>query len=333
MALKSVGTGAAAAVPVVAVAPAKINLALRVGGLRPDGFHSLGSLFQAVDLFERVSVELNGRVPGGDQLEVIGRDSPMVPIDGSNLVLRAARLLRRRFGQLPYVDVRIDKTVPVAGGLAGGRADGAAALVALNQLWNLGLGSDELTGLAAELGSDVPFALRGGNAIGLGRGEDLTAIDGPGQLDWVLVTSRTGLSTPAVFAHFDSLGLAPPGSQPPDIPPGLIAGLKTGDTAAVAANLVNDLQPAAIDLRPELGETIQAALNAGALAAIISGSGPTVACLTGSPAAAAQLAKDLAAKPGAPPRPAQSAKTPIPPATSPAQILVCHGPAPGTHLI
>jgi 4-diphosphocytidyl-2-C-methyl-D-erythritol kinase len=220
---------------------------------------------------------------------------------------------------LSPVRLIIDKAIPVAGGLAGGSADAAAALVALNRFWDLGLSPAHLVELAAELGSDVPFGVLGGNAVGSGRGESLRPLAAAGSFDWVLVTSPKGLSTPQVFAHFDALGLGDGLSDPPAIPPALLAGLACGDPVAVGANLVNDLQPAALSLRPELGEAIEAALAAGAAGAIISGSGPTVACLAKSPSAAQSLAADL--------------RSSLASQTHPSRVLQATGPSPGAILV
>ncbi|MDR2381115.1 MAG: 4-(cytidine 5'-diphospho)-2-C-methyl-D-erythritol kinase, partial [Bifidobacteriaceae bacterium] len=179
---------------VSAVAPAKINLALRVGRRRADGFHPLNTLFHAVDLVERITVRT--AEAGPDQLRVVGPWAGAVPLDGSNLVVRVAERLRG--GRSGAIAVVIDKAIPVAGGLAGGSADAAAALVALNELWGLGLSRAELVEVAGELGSDVPFALCGGNAVGEGRGEKLRETAQGGALHWVLLTAREGLATPDV---------------------------------------------------------------------------------------------------------------------------------------
>ncbi|MDR1799041.1 MAG: 4-(cytidine 5'-diphospho)-2-C-methyl-D-erythritol kinase [Bifidobacteriaceae bacterium] len=288
---------------VTAVAPAKINLSLRVGARRRDGFHQLHTLFHAVDLKERVTVS-DAEGPE-DTVEVTGTDAPHVPVGRANLALVAARELRLAAGlgeaERPVL-IQIDKGIPVAGGLAGGSADAAAALVALNQLWGLGLNSAELSTVAAQVGSDVPFLLLGGSAIGTGRGEVLQPVPAGGQFHWVLLTSRAGLSTPTVFRRFDYMALsgnlpqrhAGAGlGEPPAIPEALIAGLEAGDPVAVGANLVNDLQPAAIDLRPGLGQMAVRAVMAGAAGAVVSGSGPTVALLARSAAHAKGMAEEL----------------------------------------
>ncbi|MDR1825168.1 MAG: 4-(cytidine 5'-diphospho)-2-C-methyl-D-erythritol kinase [Bifidobacteriaceae bacterium] len=284
-------------------APAKINLALRVGSRQADGFHPLNSLFHAIDLPERVTVRaLDGPE---DRLTVTGLGAAGVPLDASNLALAAAARLRAAAGIRQGAAIAIEKGIPVAGGLAGGSADAAAALAALNRLWGLGYDLGRLIELGLAVGSDVPFALMGGSAIGTGRGEHLTPVAGQGRLHWVLLTSRQGLSTPAVFRQFDAMvgagALTGPHAAagrggPPPIPEALVAGLTAGDPAQVGTHLVNDLQPAALALRPELADGLAAALAAGALGAVVSGSGPTIAALAAGPDQAAELAATLAAQ-------------------------------------
>jgi 4-diphosphocytidyl-2-C-methyl-D-erythritol kinase len=276
-------------VEVTAVAPAKINLALRVGRRRADGYHPLKTLFHAIDLTDRVTVRAATR----NGVSVSGVDASEVPADSSNLASQAAELMRRFTGRRDAVRIRIKKAIPMAGGLAGGSADAAAALVGINQLWSLGLSHRKLTELGAVLGSDVPFALHGANAIGHGRGEALTAMPSTGQLHWAIVTSREGISTPEVFARFDAMIERSPLEAPPPIPTGLIDAVRRGDVATVGHHLINDLQGAILALRPELADVMAAAKSVGALGAIISGSGPSVACLAESAAGAAQLAADL----------------------------------------
>jgi 4-diphosphocytidyl-2-C-methyl-D-erythritol kinase len=291
------------------VAPAKINLALRAGARRADGFHPLNTLFHAVDLMERVTVE--PLAAGPDMVEVSGRDAGAVPLDGSNLALRAAALLRRvaadqaalaapPAGPAPVSPVgaariSIEKAIPVAGGLAGGSADAAAVMVALNELWGLGLVRSRLVELAAELGSDVPFALVGENAIGRGRGERLEVLRGGGRLHWVLAVSSEGMSTPEVFREFDSPRRKRT-NAPRSVPGRLLEGLRRGDPEMVGRNLVNDLQRSALELRPGLDGLLRRARSAGACGALVSGSGPTLALLATGPAAADALAERLAAE-------------------------------------
>ncbi|MET7484228.1 4-(cytidine 5'-diphospho)-2-C-methyl-D-erythritol kinase [Streptomyces sp. NPDC005538] len=270
--------------------PAKVNVQLAVGAARPDGFHDLANVFLAVGLYDEVTVA------PADELRITcaGPDAAQVPLDRSNLAARAAVALAERYGRDPAVHLHIDKDIPVAGGMAGGSADGAGALVACDALWGTGASRAELLDICAELGSDVPFSLVGGAALGVGRGERLTALEVGGAFHWVFAMAERGLSTPAVFREFDRLG------EGTDIPEpvasqALLAALAKGDPDALAAAVSNDLEPAALSLFPELAETFAAGRAAGALAALVSGSGPTTAFLTRDPESAAKVAEVLAA--------------------------------------
>jgi len=211
-----------------------------------------------------------------------------------NLAYRAARLLRTELGVREGVHLSLTKRIPVAGGMAGGSADGAAALLACARLWDLRLAQEDLYDLAASLGADVPFALMGGCAVGLGRGERLTPALSRGTYHWVLAIANQGMSTPAVFARFDELN---PGPVPaPVVPPALMMALAAGDPVRVGAALANDLWPAAYSLNPSLQTTLAAGRAAGAIGAIVSGSGPTVALLASDAAAATDLAVELSTR-------------------------------------
>ncbi|MEU3664712.1 4-(cytidine 5'-diphospho)-2-C-methyl-D-erythritol kinase [Streptomyces sp. NPDC032940] len=255
--------------------PAKVNLQLSVGAARPDGFHDLANVFLAVGLYDEVTVT------PADELRITceGPDTDQVPLNHTNLAARAALALAERYGREPAVHIHIAKDIPVAGGMAGGSADGAAALLACNTLWNAGASRVELLGLCAELGSDVPFSLVGGAALGTGRGERLTALEIGGTFHWVLATAVRGLSTPAVFREFDRL-TAGRDIPEPVVSRTLLDALAKADPDALAAAVSNDLQPAALSLFPELAHTLEAGRAAGALTALISGSGPTAAFLT-----------------------------------------------------
>ena len=269
--------------------PAKVNLALRVGGTDEQGYHRLGTVFQAVSLGDEVVAD---DAPAGEfRLVFNGEGAGFLPVDDTNLAIKAAKLLAKRFGRTDVgVSLLIRKRIPVAGGMAGGSADAAAVLVACSALWGIDADREELHRLAAELGADVPFLLMGGTAIGTGRGDVLTPIMSSGTFHWTLALSHTGLSTPAVFREFDRL------SEPQDteIPVALLEALRAGDAAAVGASLVNDLERAAISLQPTLARTLELGLAAGALGAIVSGSGPTCAFLAGSDAHSHELAEALA---------------------------------------
>ncbi|MGX1561243.1 4-(cytidine 5'-diphospho)-2-C-methyl-D-erythritol kinase [Streptomyces sp. NPDC055506] len=268
--------------------PAKVNVQLAVGPARPDGFHPLANVFLAVSLYDEVTVT------PADELRVTceGPDADLVPLDRTNLAARAAEALAGRSGRSPDVHVHIAKDIPVAGGMAGGSADGAAALVACDALWETGASRDELLEICAELGSDVPFSLVGGAALGIGRGEQLTPLEVGGAFHWVFAMAERGLSTPAVFREFDRLG------EGTDIPEPvasqeLLAALAKGDPDALAAAVSNDLQPAALSLYPDLAGTLATGRAAGALAALVSGSGPTTAFLVRDPESAAAVAQAL----------------------------------------
>ncbi|MFI2368517.1 4-(cytidine 5'-diphospho)-2-C-methyl-D-erythritol kinase [Streptomyces sp. NPDC018833] len=255
--------------------PAKVNVQLAVGGARPDGFHDLANVFLAVGLYDEVTV----RPAPSLTITCTGPGCDQVPLDRTNLAARAAELLAARHGISPDVHIHIAKDIPVAGGMAGGSADGAGALLACDVLWGLGSSREELLSICAELGSDVPFSLVGGAALGTGRGEQLTELEVRGTFHWVFAMADGGLSTPVVFGEFDRLnaGVAVPD---PVASPALAAALRTGDAAALADALVNDLQPAALSLRPSLAATLSTGMSAGALASLVSGSGPTTAFLT-----------------------------------------------------
>ncbi|GAA1071035.1 4-(cytidine 5'-diphospho)-2-C-methyl-D-erythritol kinase [Kitasatospora arboriphila] len=276
--------------------PAKVNVQLGVGGLRADGFHDLANVFFAVGLFDEVTA-----TPGeGVTLSCTGPDAASVPLDDSNLAARAARLLAAHHGLAdPGVHLHIAKAIPVAGGMAGGSADGAAALVACDALWGLATPIGTLLELAAELGSDVPFALLGGVALGRGRGEILDALPVAGTFHWVFAVADGGLSTPAVFRECDRLREeAGTGSSEADVPtpdadPALLAALASGDPVALAAALTNDLQAAALSLRPSLADTLHAGTEAGAIGALVSGSGPTCAFLAKDAESAEAIAAAL----------------------------------------
>ncbi|MCL2802524.1 MAG: 4-(cytidine 5'-diphospho)-2-C-methyl-D-erythritol kinase [Micrococcales bacterium] len=274
---------------VTVTAPAKINLLLLAGSPRPDGYHPLLTVFQAVDLYEEVTL----RPPVAAKIEVVvnGLDSALVPMSEENLAVRAVRAVAQVAGVPAEVKIDITKSVPVAGGLAGGSADAAAALVAANRYWQAGLDKAALHQLAAGLGSDVNFCLDGGTALGSGRGEQLETLDCPAALHWVLATRPGGgLSTPAIFDRLDSARAGAERSLPTQPPRQLVEALGQGEAGDIGQWLRNDLQPAATEACPPLVETIALAKEVGALGAIVTGSGPTVAVLAAGPAHARHLA-------------------------------------------
>ncbi|MGC4174510.1 4-(cytidine 5'-diphospho)-2-C-methyl-D-erythritol kinase [Demequina sp.] len=298
-------------------APAKVNLQLAVGPVHEDGYHPLATVFQAVDLYELVTARSreDGRFTvttgSGNGIDVSG-----VPADDSNLAIRAARAVAEAYGLDEGADLTVVKGIPVAGGMAGGSADAAAALVACAELWETGASRQELADIAATLGSDVPFALAGHTAVGLGRGDRLSPAMTHGTFHWVFATQRLGLSTRAVYEEFDaySANLVFPMGDP-IISDFVMQALIAGDPNALGAALINDLQVPAIGLAPHLQDVIDAAVAADACGAIVSGSGPTVAALARNAQHALAIAAHLRALGVAD------------------QVITASGPAPGATVL
>ena len=274
--------------------PAKINLQLAVGPPRPDGYHGLVTVFHAISLFDEVSAA----AADTDSVTVAGEGAEYVPENGDNLALRAVRALRaeqERRGTAPGdgVAVAIGKRIPVAGGMAGGSADAAAALVACNELWDAGLSQAELCEVGATVGSDVAFAVIGGTAVGRGRGEQLTpALVAPARYHWVLALADGHLSTPAVYGALDRMRAGADVAEP-ELSGELMSALRAGDAGRLGAALSNDLQAPAIALFPALRKTLSAGREFGALGALVSGSGPTCYFLARDDRHAADLAASL----------------------------------------
>lgn len=279
-----------AAAGVTVCTPAKINLTLGVGKARPDGYHPLATVYQAISVRDELRA-----VPSADGefgVHVHGDEADLVPTDDTNLAVRAARLLATEHGVGEGVSLHLHKDVPVAGGMAGGSSDAAAALLACSTLWSLGLSRPDLLTSAARLGSDVPFCLVGGTAMGSGRGEQVSPVPDRGSYCWVVATSAEGLSTAAVYAELDRLREVERIDAPrePTVPDDVLAALRDADPHALGRVLCNDLQPAALSLRPGLAATLEVGEQAGALGSLVSGSGPSVLLL----AADEQHANDLA---------------------------------------
>jgi 4-diphosphocytidyl-2-C-methyl-D-erythritol kinase len=253
---------------------AKVNVALSVGPRRPDGFHDLATVFHAVSLYD----EVVARSAEDFSVTAEGVGSEQVPRDDSNLAMQAAQTLAAYSGVTSGAGLHIRKEIPVAAGMAGGSADAAGALVACDALWGTGLGRPELAILAARVGSDVPFALMGGTALGTGRGERLTPAMVGGVFHWVLAMSAQGLAAPAVYAKLDELR-SNRSIPAPGVAPDVLAALRTADPDALGRLLDNDLQEAACALAPELTAILEAGRGLGALGAIVCGSGPTCAFL------------------------------------------------------
>ncbi|KZS52216.1 4-(cytidine 5'-diphospho)-2-C-methyl-D-erythritol kinase [Mycobacterium kansasii] len=268
--------------------PGKVNLYLAVGDRRDDGYHELTTVFHAVSLVDEVTVR-NADVLS---LELVGEGARELPVDERNLAWQAAELMAEHVGRAPDVSILIEKSIPVAGGMAGGSADAAAVLVAMNALWELGLPRRDLRLLAERLGSDVPFALHGGTALGTGRGEELATVLSRNTFHWVLTFAHSGLSTPAVFTELDRLREA---GDPPRLgePGPVLAALAAGDPDRLAPLLGNEMQAAAVSLDPALRRALRAGVEAGALAGIVSGSGPTCAFLCASAESAIDVGAQL----------------------------------------
>lgn len=295
---------------VTVAAPAKINLQLGVGPARPDGFHTLATVYQAIGLYDEVTVtaaDTNALTVVGD-----GVDTSGVPTDRSNLALRAAELLAEHAGVDGAVAVSIRKRIPVMGGMAGGSTDAAAALVACDALWGLETPREELVRLAAGLGSDVPFCLVGGTAAGSGRGELVSEVADTGSYWWVVALPGRGLSTPAVFAEFDRWHAAAEVPEPV-VSDELVTALAAGDPARVGAALLNDLQEPALGLRPDLARVLDLGGRPPALGALLSGSGPTCVFLAADETDATKI-RDVLHEAGTP-------------------ALVVPGPVPGARVV
>jgi len=276
-------------------APGKINVFFRVGALQQDGYHDVASLYQAVSLFEEVtataaddfSVRFSGPIDTAD-----------LPVDDSNLAIRAARLLAERAGYEGGVSLTVLKRVPIAGGMGGGSADAAATLLACDELWGTGFGRAGLLPIAAELGADVPFALEGGTAVGTGRGDELSPALAKGTFHWVLALSDAGLSTPVVYRALDrhrDEHVVDLGPQPDTVKvdTAVLQAVRVGDAGSLADAMHNDLQAASLKLAPELTRILELGESRGALAGIVSGSGPTIAFLVDGTQAAAELKSAL----------------------------------------
>jgi 4-diphosphocytidyl-2-C-methyl-D-erythritol kinase len=272
-------------------APGKVNLYLAVGALDDDGFHEVRTVLQAVSLYDELTA--SPAEPGTVALTIEGEGAKTLSADEGNLAVRAARLLAASAEVTDGVQLVLRKSIPVAAGMAGGSADAAAALVACDALWGTDLSRQELESLAAELGSDVPFSLAGGTALGTGRGEVLSPVLSRGTYHWVFAIADGELSTPAVYAELDRYREELPR-------PALwshsdtLAAVRRGDPEALASTLANDLEAPAIRLRPALRRVLDAGTELGALAALVSGSGPTCAFLTAGADQAVRLAAELA---------------------------------------
>ena len=262
---------------VVARVPAKVNLQLSVGPLGDDGFHEVTTVFQAISLFDDVTVATTAE-NSGLVISVTGETAKGVPADSSNLAIKAAELMIKEYELPSDLSIKLKKEIPVAGGMAGGSADAAGVIVGLDSLFELGLSRDEMELLGSKIGSDVPFSICGGVAIGSGRGDQITPALAKGNYNWVLALSGQGLATPSVYQECDRLreGLS---ISAPVVSEQIMQALRAGDAKALGKALTNELQPAACSLRPALRLVLDVGIDYGALGGIVSGSGPTVAFL------------------------------------------------------
>jgi len=262
---------------VTARVPAKVNLQLSVGPLGADGFHEVTTVFQAISLFYDVTVATADK-GDGIKISITGQTSGGVPADNSNLAVKAAQLMIKNYDLPEDLVIKLKKEIPVAGGMAGGSADAAGVIVGLDSLFELGLSRDVMESVGSKIGSDVPFSICGGVAIGTGRGDQITPALAKGSYNWVLALSGQGLATPSVYQECDrlreGLSIAPPVVSEP-----LMQALRAGDAKALGKALTNELQPAACSLRPALRLVLDVGVDYGALGGIVSGSGPTVAFL------------------------------------------------------
>ncbi len=276
--------------PVKVRVPAKINLHLGVGPLRADGYHEVTTVYHAIALYD----EITARPADSLALTMDGEGAGMLALDDSNLVIRAVKTLAAATGREPLARLHLRKQIPLAAGLAGGSADAAATLVACNALWGTGFGREELAGVAASLGSDVPFLVLGGTALGTGRGDQVSPVLAPGHAwHWVVAFAEGGLATPDVYRELDRLREAGQAPNPAGSTDEILAALRQRDATVLGASLVNDLEAAAASLRPSIRQTLDAGTAAGSLAAMVSGSGPTCVFLCRDSASAESVAAAL----------------------------------------
>lgn len=270
--------------------PGKVNVYLGVGPREFSGYHELATIFQAVGIYDEVTVS------AAESLAIsgLGPFADRIPTDETNLAWKAAELVARACGEEPNIHIQIDKSIPIAAGMAGGSADAAATLVACDAYWNAGIPRDQLDAMAATLGSDVPFMLHGGCALGIGRGDVLSPVMTRGSFHWVFAIFDEGLSTAQIYEKTDDMrGLEFDGE--PEVPTELLSALARGDAPALGRLLHNDLQLAATTSRPQLGRVLEQGIDLGALGAIISGSGPTCAFLVRDESSAIDLVVALKA--------------------------------------
>ncbi|NGZ78127.1 4-(cytidine 5'-diphospho)-2-C-methyl-D-erythritol kinase [Saccharibacillus alkalitolerans] len=264
-------------------APAKINLMLDVLHKREDGFHEVEMVMTMVDLADRLTLS----DPGSSRIS-LSSQSGYIPLDDKNLAVRAARLLKQRFGVSRGVHMHLEKRIPVAAGLAGGSSDAAAALRGLNRLWELGLSEAELEELGAELGSDVPFCVRGGTALATGRGEKLETLPNPPRCWVVLAKPPINVSTADVYGNLKAgeIAVHPSSSK-------MREALERGSFRDVCGGLGNVLEDVTLKLYPAVERLKKVTESLGADGVLMSGSGPTVFALVAKEEKARQICNGL----------------------------------------
>ena len=290
--------------------PGKVNVYLGVGPREFTGYHELATIFQSVGIYDEVTVSAAPALT----ISSLGIYADQIPTDESNLAWQAAQLVARACGEDPNVHIQIDKAIPIAAGMAGGSADAAATLLACDAFWNAGIPREQLDAMAATLGSDVPFMLHGGCALGVGRGEVLSPVMIRGNFHWVFAIFDEGLSTAQIYEKTDELrGMD--FEDLPEVPTEMLSALARGDAPALGRLLHNDLQFAAITMRPQLGRVLEQGIDLGALGAVVSGSGPTCAFLVRDESSAIDLVVALKAT------------------GLVDDVLHAHGPVPGARVI
>jgi 4-diphosphocytidyl-2-C-methyl-D-erythritol kinase len=290
--------------------PGKVNVYLGVGPREFSGYHELATIFQSVGIYDEVTVSAAPALT----ISSLGAYASQIPTDETNLAWQAAQLVARACGEDPNVHIQIDKAIPIAAGMAGGSADAAATLLACDAFWNAGIPREQLDAMAATLGSDVPFMLHGGCALGVGRGEVLSPVMIRGNFHWVFAIFDEGLSTAQIYEKTDDIrGLE--FEELPEVPIDLLSALARGDAPTLGRLLHNDLQIAATTMRPQLGRVLEQGIDLGALGAVISGSGPTCAFLVRDESSAIDLVVALKAT------------------GLVDDVLHAHGPVPGARII
>lgn len=263
----------------------KINLSLDVTGRRADGYHLVRMIMQTVDIFDTVTIE---KAAGTDIS--MTTDSGVLPSGPSNLVWRAADVMRREFGITDGLQIHLDKRIPIAAGMAGGSADAAAVLRLLNQMYELGASDEELQSLALPLGADIPYCVTGGTCLCEGIGEVLTVLPAPPKNTLLVCKPALDVSTAWVYTEYDRIPEEE--IQHPDVD-GMVKAIAVGDLSGICACLGNVLEQKTGAEYPVIGRLEQFFLENGALGSIMTGSGPTVFAVYAEPDKAREAFAEL----------------------------------------